>query len=57
MDWVRDSNKPDTFDCRKRSWMIETATCSKDVVILLGKFSKNHRHRFPIVKVQIHVNF
>jgi voltage-dependent calcium channel alpha-2/delta-4 len=33
MSWQR--NKTDTYDCRKRSWYIETATCSKDVVLLL----------------------
>lgn len=48
-----DGDRADIYDCRKRSWYIETATCSKDIVILLdnsGSMSgfRNHVAKFTI---------
>lgn len=51
MSWVR--NKTDTYDCRKRSWYIETATCSKDVVILLDNSGSMTGYRFYIAQLTI----
>ncbi|XP_012258543.2 voltage-dependent calcium channel subunit alpha-2/delta-3 [Athalia rosae] len=35
MQWLGEESKADLYDCRMRSWYIESATCSKDMVILL----------------------
>lgn len=51
MSWHR--NKTDTYDCRKRSWYIETATCSKDVVILLDNSGSMTGYRNYIAQLTI----
>jgi len=39
MQWktpeIDDNPSTDMYDCRVRSWFIETSTCSKDMVILI----------------------
>jgi voltage-dependent calcium channel alpha-2/delta-4 len=49
--WNR--NETDTYDCRKRSWFIETATCSKDVVILLDNSGSMTGYRNYIAQYTI----
>ncbi|KAH8323327.1 hypothetical protein KR067_005091 [Drosophila pandora] len=43
----------DTYDCRKRSWYIETATCSKDIVILLDHSGSMTGFRHHVAKFTI----
>lgn len=51
MSWNR--NQTDTYDCRKRSWYIETATCSKDVVILLDNSGSMTGYRNYVAQLTI----
>lgn len=51
MSW--DRREVDVYDCRKRSWYIETATCSKDVVILLDNSGSMTGYRNYIAQLTI----
>lgn len=46
-------DEADTYDCRKRSWYIETATCSKDIVILLDHSGSMTGHSHHVAKFTI----
>lgn len=47
------SSSVDVYDCRKRSWYIETATCSKDIVILLDRTGSMYGYLGFLAKLTI----
>ncbi|XP_046751290.1 voltage-dependent calcium channel subunit alpha-2/delta-3 isoform X2 [Diprion similis] len=50
IQWRTEDDKPDLYDCRMRSWFIESATCSKDMVILIDVSGSMHGMGYSIAK-------
>ncbi|KAK3765199.1 hypothetical protein RRG08_051823 [Elysia crispata] len=50
MQWPRDADKVDTFDCRIRKWYIQAATSPKNILILLDSSGSMKGLRFAIAR-------
>lgn len=51
MQW--NQSNVDLFDCRRRSWFIEAATCSKDVVILFDTSGSMRGYRNWVARLTV----
>ncbi|XP_012936557.2 voltage-dependent calcium channel subunit alpha-2/delta-3 [Aplysia californica] len=50
MQWPRDADDVDTFDCRIRKWYIQAATSPKNILILLDSSGSMKGLRFSIAR-------